>query len=187
MPIAAPAAGGLGPVRGRGLAVPLAADADPSGRARRPRPVRRHDPGDPRGPEPLLHEPLQQSGRPGLHLQDLAEEAQLHARGADQQFQPKSTTLLDDGDHLWIHWGGERLTLLTDTEKSYEEARSNVYLKEASRAGNDSICDRIALLGTAWLGLILDPSLFHRYPDPLEPYIDGIQEPRRQSSAGRRV
>lgn len=87
----------------------------------------------------------------------------------------KSTTLLDDGDYLWIHWVGERLTLLTDTEESRAEARSNAYLKEASCAGKDSLCDRIALLGTAWVGLLLDPSIFHGYPDPLETYIDGIR------------
>ena len=125
-------------MRGRGLAVPLATDADPPGRARRPRPVRRHDPGDPRGPQPFLHQRLQQPGRQGLHLQDLAEEAQLDAREQTNSSSTKSTTLLDDGDHLWIHWAGERLTLLTDTEKSRAEARSNVYLKEASRAGKDS-------------------------------------------------
>jgi peroxiredoxin len=88
----------------------------------------------------------------------------------------KSTTLLDDGDSLWVHWSGDRLTLLTDTEKSREEARSDVYLREPSLAGRDSLCDRIALLGTAWLGLILDPSIFHRYPDPLEPHMDGIRD-----------
>jgi peroxiredoxin/outer membrane lipoprotein-sorting protein len=98
----------------------------------------------------------------------------LHVEQTNSSSQ-KSTTLLDDGDHLWIHWTGERLTLLTDTEKSRAEARSNVYLKEASQAGKDSICDRIALLGTAWLGLIFDPSIFHRYPDPREAYIDGIR------------
>ncbi len=98
----------------------------------------------------------------------------LHVEQTNSSSQ-KSTTLLDDGAHLWIHWTGERLTLLTDTEKSHAEARSNVYLKEASQAGKDSICDRIALLGTAWLGLILDPSIFHRYPDPREACIDGIR------------
>lgn len=87
----------------------------------------------------------------------------------------KSTTFLDDGEHFWIHWDGDRPTLLLDTEKSREEPRSDVYVKEASLAGTGSIRDRIALLGTAWLGLVLDPSIFHGYPDPLEPFIDGIR------------
>jgi peroxiredoxin/outer membrane lipoprotein-sorting protein len=88
----------------------------------------------------------------------------------------KSTTLLDDGNNLWIHWVGDRLTLLTDTEKSRAEARSDVYLKEPPLAGRSSLCDRIALLGTALVGLVFDPTVFHRYPDPLEAHLDGIRD-----------
>ena len=32
----------------------------------------------------------------------------------------KSTTLLDDGNCLWVHWMGDRPTLLIDTEKSHD-------------------------------------------------------------------
>lgn len=87
----------------------------------------------------------------------------------------KSTTLLDDGRFQWIHWVGDRPGLLLDTEESREEERSNVYVKEVSLAGKDSIADKMVLFGTAWLRLILDPSTFYEYPDPLEPYIDGIR------------
>jgi peroxiredoxin/outer membrane lipoprotein-sorting protein len=84
----------------------------------------------------------------------------------------KSTTLLDDGSFLWIHWTGDRPTLLIDTPKSHEDDRSNVYVKLAPE---NSICREIAMLGTAWLALVLDPSVFHGYPDLLEPHIDGIR------------
>ncbi len=87
----------------------------------------------------------------------------------------KSTTLLDDGNFLWAHWAGDRPGLLIDTEKSREEVRSDVYVKEASLAGADSLRGKMAMFGTAWLELTLDPSTFYGYPDPLEPYIDGIR------------
>jgi len=100
-----------------------------------------------------------------------------HLFRADQtnSLSAKSTTLLDDGTHLWTYWAGDRPGLLVDTEESREEDRSNVYVKEASLVGGESLCDRIAILGTAWIGLILDPVTFHGYTDPLEPYIDGIR------------
>ncbi len=87
----------------------------------------------------------------------------------------KSTTLLDDGNFLWVHWAGDRPGLLIDTEKSREEVRSDVYVREASLAGADSLRGKMAMFGTAWLELTLDPSTFYGYPDPLEPYLDGIR------------
>ncbi len=85
------------------------------------------------------------------------------------------TSLLNDGASLWIHWSGDRPALLLDNEKSREEPRSNVYLKKATRAGKVLVRDEVALLGTAWVSLIFDPSTFHGYPDPLESYLDGIR------------
>ena len=87
----------------------------------------------------------------------------------------KSTTLLDDGDHFWIHWAGDRPTLLIDSGKSREESRSSVYVKATPLAASGSISDEVAMFGTALAGLILNPSVFHKYPDPLEAYIDGIR------------
>jgi peroxiredoxin/outer membrane lipoprotein-sorting protein len=87
----------------------------------------------------------------------------------------KSTTLLDDGESLWIHWVGDRPTLLIDTEKSREDERSNVYVKKATLAAGSSIRNEVTLFGTALAGLILDPGIFHKGPDPLEDYIDGIR------------
>jgi len=87
----------------------------------------------------------------------------------------KSTTLLDDGNSLWIHWVGARPTLPIDNEKSYQETRSNIYVRNATLAPGSSIRNEVALFGTALVGLIFDPGIFHGYPDPLEPYIDGIR------------
>jgi peroxiredoxin len=87
----------------------------------------------------------------------------------------KSTTLLDDGNYLWVHWVGDRPTLRIDTEKSHADARSDVYVKKASLAGGGSIRNEVALLGTALVGLTLDPSVFYGSLNPLAPYIDGIR------------
>ncbi len=87
----------------------------------------------------------------------------------------KSTTLLDDGNCLWVHWAGDRPTLLIDTEKSHADARSNVYVKKASLAGGGSISNQAAMLGTALVELIFDPSVFYGSPSPLSPYLDGIR------------
>jgi peroxiredoxin len=87
----------------------------------------------------------------------------------------KSTTLLDDGNCLWVHWVGDRPTLLIDTEKSHADTRSDVYVKKASLARGGSISHEAAMLGTALVGLILDPSAFYGSPSPLAPYLDGIR------------
>ena len=87
----------------------------------------------------------------------------------------KSTTLLDDGNSLWVHWVGDRPTLLIDTEKSHADAKSDVYVKKASLAAHGSIRSEAAMFGTALVGLILDPSVFYGSGVPLTPYIDGIR------------
>ncbi|MCL5280140.1 MAG: TlpA family protein disulfide reductase [Planctomycetes bacterium] len=87
----------------------------------------------------------------------------------------KSTTILDDGNCFWVHWTGDRPTLLLDTDKSRADARSDVYVKKASLAGGGSIQSEVALLGTALVGLIFDPSAFYGTGSPLAPYIDGIR------------
>ncbi len=87
----------------------------------------------------------------------------------------KSTTLLDDGNFLWVYWVGDRPALLIDTEKSHADARSDVYVKKASLAGGGSISQEATMLGTALVRLIFDPSVFHGSPGPWAPYLDGIR------------
>jgi len=87
----------------------------------------------------------------------------------------KSTTLLDDGSRLWVHWAGDRPTLLIDTEKSQANARSDVYIEKASLAAGGSIRHEVAMFGTALVRLIFDPSAFNGSPGPLTPYLDGIR------------
>ncbi len=87
----------------------------------------------------------------------------------------KSTTLLDDGNCLWAYWAGDRPTLLLDTEQSRADPRSDVYVKKASLAASGSIRNEAALLGTALVSLIFDPSAFYGTADPLTSSLDGIR------------
>lgn len=83
--------------------------------------------------------------------------------------------LVGDGDNLWFYWKGVRPFSAYEDRDSYEKTRANVYIKKATPIGRYSIRDEINLLGIAWFGTILDPSIFHGYTDSLAPYIDGIR------------
>jgi len=87
----------------------------------------------------------------------------------------KINTLVGNGDWLWIYWQGVRPYLNIDDEESYAKTRSEVYIKKANPAGKDSIAREVDLLGIIWHGLILEPSTFHGFTDPLESYIDGVR------------
>jgi peroxiredoxin/outer membrane lipoprotein-sorting protein len=86
-----------------------------------------------------------------------------------------NSTLVGDGDNLWFYWKGIRPFSAHEDSDSYEKTRANVYIKKATPIGKYSIRDQINLLGTAWFGIILDPSTFGGYTDSLETYIDGIR------------
>ena len=83
--------------------------------------------------------------------------------------------LVGDGDNLWFYWKGVRPFSAYEDRDSYEKTRANVYIKKATPIGRYSIRDEINMLGIAWFGTILDPSIFHGYTDSLAPYIDGIR------------
>lgn len=87
----------------------------------------------------------------------------------------KCSTLVGDGDSVWIYWQGIRPFLNFDDAESHAKTQSDVYIKKATPAGMDSIGHEIDLLGITWYGTILEPSTFHGYMDTLEPYIDGIR------------
>jgi peroxiredoxin/outer membrane lipoprotein-sorting protein len=87
----------------------------------------------------------------------------------------KCSTLVGDGDFLWIYWQGIRPFLSIDDNETHTKTQSDVYIKKAAPAGNNSIGHEIDLLGIAWYGTILEPGTFHGHIDILEPYIDGIR------------
>ena len=83
--------------------------------------------------------------------------------------------LVGDGDNLWVYWKGLRPFSVHEDWDSYEKTRANVYIKKAIPLGRYSIRDQINLLGTAWFGIIFDPSIFYGHTGSLTPYIDGIR------------
>jgi len=87
----------------------------------------------------------------------------------------KSTTLLNDGNYLWVYWTGDRPALPIDTEKSKAGARSDVYVKKASVAAYGSLRSEAAMFGTALVGLIFDPSVFYGSGSPWTPSLDGVR------------
>ena len=87
----------------------------------------------------------------------------------------KDNTLVSDGKNLWVFWSGGRPYLWFDSQDGYEDTRSDVYLRRAAIASNDSITGEIARLGIAWFECILDPGVFHGRTDVLDPYMDGIR------------
>lgn len=81
-------------------------------------------------------------------------------------------TLIGDGNHLWIHWPGDRPHFSREDQETYEKSKSHVYMKEATPLGRHSIGHKTNLLGAGMSMPIIDPSTFHGYTDSLQPYID---------------
>jgi peroxiredoxin/outer membrane lipoprotein-sorting protein len=87
----------------------------------------------------------------------------------------KTTTLIADGQWLWVYWSGRRMYWKSDIVDGFEKTNANVFIKQPAAGGPDSMAGEIAELGPAWFDLIWDPSLFHGRIDPYAPYIDGIR------------
>lgn len=87
----------------------------------------------------------------------------------------KINTLVGDGKWLWIYWHGIRPFLKVDDNESRKKTQSEVYIKKPLVTEGNSIRNEIDLLGLTWYGLVLDPSIFHGYTDPIESYIDGVR------------
>jgi outer membrane lipoprotein-sorting protein len=83
--------------------------------------------------------------------------------------------LILDGEQFWVYWPNGR-PLFSPGDVSKEEwARThvNVYMSRPAPQGEHSIQHEIGW----WLGVrsILEPSTFHGYGNPLDPYMDGVQ------------
>jgi len=91
----------------------------------------------------------------------------------------KAGTLIGDGDYIWIYWPGERPPFSNEDQlgKSSEKTRFNVYMKEATPTGKDSIRYKTYLLGAGMNVPIIDPSTFHAHGHTIskKPQIDGIK------------
>ncbi len=95
--------------------------------------------------------------------------------GAANGLSKKCNVLLGDGESMWMYWLGDRPFLSFDTYETHKATRAKVYITKAAPPGRYSVGRDISLLGLTWFATILDPSIFHGYADPLEPYIDGAR------------
>ncbi len=97
----------------------------------------------------------------------------------DRAAGPKAGTLIGDGDYLWIYWLGERPAFSFEDRfgKSSKKTRFNVYMKEATPTGKDSIRYKTPRLGAGMGVPVIDPSTFHGYGHAIskKPQIDGIK------------
>jgi peroxiredoxin len=87
----------------------------------------------------------------------------------------KINTVVGDGKWFWVYWHGIRPFLKVDDGEGHKKTQSQVYIKKPLVTEGNSIGNEIDLLGLTWYGLVLDPSIFHGYTDPLESYIDGVR------------
>ena len=87
--------------------------------------------------------------------------------------------LIGDGDYLWIYWPGERpaFSFKDQLDNNSEETRLNVYMKEATPTGKDSIRYKTSRLGAGMSVPVIDPSTFHGHGHTIsrKPQIDGIK------------
>jgi outer membrane lipoprotein-sorting protein len=83
--------------------------------------------------------------------------------------------LVGDGECFWIYWPDGRPQW--GSEGSEEHARTSVhrYLKTVRPAQQYSLAHEIKTLGAGMGMTILEPSVFHGYDDPMQPYLDGVR------------
>jgi len=83
--------------------------------------------------------------------------------------------LVGDGEYFWIYWpAGRPFFPGTDTTE-YERTRLSSYMRKPAPTGMHSIAHDVGLLGVGMSMTILEPSVFHGYNDPMEPYLDGVR------------
>ncbi len=87
----------------------------------------------------------------------------------------KVTTLVCDGNNLWIYWDGNRPFLTVDDANGYAKTKSNVYVRWPARPGDLSVGHEITRLGISWYSAILDPSLFLGHPEMAHASLDGVR------------
>jgi hypothetical protein len=86
-----------------------------------------------------------------------------------------SGVLVLDGENLWVYWTKERPMFYPgdESEEAWKKTCFNAYMKKPAPPGQHSIQHEAGW----WLGLrsILEPSVFHGYAHPMEPYMDGVR------------
>ena len=84
--------------------------------------------------------------------------------------------LIGDGTNLWIHWpnGRPQWEYVSESDADRKSRFSSYMTKPAGR-GRHSIWHEMLFLGAGMGFPILEPSIFHRYVDPIEAHLDGVR------------
>lgn len=83
--------------------------------------------------------------------------------------------LVGDGEYFWIYWPTGRPWFAGEDSIEYAKTCSTSYMKKRTPVGHHSIAHQTNLLGTGMSMTIIEPSIFHGYNDPMEPYLDGVR------------
>ncbi|MBD3180290.1 MAG: redoxin domain-containing protein [Candidatus Latescibacteria bacterium] len=108
--------------------------------------------------------------------------ARVEARGIENS---SEGVLIGDGEHFWIYWPTGRPRFPGTDSATYERTRNISYMKKPAPAGAHSIAHDVGLFGTNVISMtVLEPSIFHGYSDPMQPYLNGVEYVERDTVGG---
>jgi outer membrane lipoprotein-sorting protein len=82
--------------------------------------------------------------------------------------------LVGDGENFWIYWPEGRPYWSFEDAEEHAKTRLHRYMKTDTPAQRYSLAHEIRSLGAGTGMTILEPSVFHGYRDPMDPYLDGV-------------
>ena len=88
-----------------------------------------------------------------------------------QDGDPKGV-LIGDGTCFWTHWPGGKPWYGFEEMEAYKKIRMTSYMKDETPADRYSLWHQAGKIGTR---MILQPSIFFGYDDPMMPYLDGVR------------
>lgn len=87
----------------------------------------------------------------------------------------KGVLVSNDGENFWIYWPNGRPKYMWEDSFEYEKTRFKAYAQEQFEPGHHSIGHLTSKLGAGMAMPIVNPSIFHKCPDPMERQLDGVQ------------
>ncbi len=81
--------------------------------------------------------------------------------------------LVGDGENFWIYWPKGRPYIGGENPNEYSLTRTNSYMRLNAPPGRHSIWHQLTYLGS--ILSVFQPSKFHRCPESLDEYLDGVR------------
>ncbi len=94
---------------------------------------------------------------------------------ATQDKELKGILVSNDGENFWIYWPNGRPKYMWEDSAEYEKTRFKVYTQEQFEPGYHSIAHLTSKLGAGMALPIINPSIFHKCPDPMQRNLDGVR------------